>query len=62
MLRESLVDEIKELSDVSHKLLADTLAGAVDGQLQCWRGVEHGCSKHGDADCLSKPAKEIVND
>ncbi len=58
--RQLRVDETEKFSDVSHKFLADALARTVDGQLQGRGGVEHCCSKHGDADGLAKPVTEKV--
>ena len=55
---ELVVDEAEELRNVAHELLADALARAVNGELQAWSRVEHGCREHGDTDCFSEPAKK----
>jgi hypothetical protein len=51
---EFVVDEPEEFRDVPHELLADALAGRVDGELEGWGGVEHGGGEHGDRDGFSE--------
>ncbi len=55
-----LVDEIKEPGHVTHELLADALACAVDGELQGGRGVEHGGGEHGNRECFPESVKKAV--
>lgn len=54
---ELVVDEAEELRDVAHELLADALAGRVDGELEVRGGVEHGGGEHGDGDGFAESGK-----
>ena len=54
---EFVVDEPEEFRYVAHELLADALAGRVDGELEGWGGVEHGRGEHGNRDGLAESAR-----
>jgi len=50
------VDEVQEFLDIAQQLVADALAGGVDGTLYIGGGKDHGGCKHADADGFAKPA------